>query len=96
MLATHRVVPLPAYGLKGNLIHPKNYKDALAGALVRVNFKLSHWYFSSQKEASNIFVADVIAIRVLEEPVVIKTPTKRKTSKMDPIMSSPSRKRRKD
>lgn len=93
MLTTHRVVPLPAYDCKGDLIQPNNYKDALAGALVHVNFRLSHWYISSQKEAaSNIFVADVTAIRVLVEPVMNKTPTKRKTSKKDPEIVSPLRK----
>jgi hypothetical protein len=94
MSNTHRVIPLPAYDINGDLIKPHNYKTALTGALVRVNFALSHWYFSSQKDGtSNIFVADATGIRILVDPPTTTTPSKRKTSKKDPEISSPSKKK---
>jgi hypothetical protein len=92
MLTSHRVIALPAYDIRGDLIQPKHYKDALAGALVRINFKLSHWYINAHggKDAFHSFVADVTAIRVLVEPTMNKMTTKRKTGKRDPGIGSSS------
>ena len=84
MMRTHCVVPLPAYDLQGNLIPPQRYQTALAGALVRINFTMSHWYISSKDPTTNSFIANVTAIRILDDPTPLKSPTKRKTSKRDP------------
>ena len=95
MLTSHRVIPLPAYDTKGNLIQPKNYKNALAGALVRINFKLSHWHINSQPIHTHSFVADIVSIRVLIPPITSTTLTKRKTSKRDPEINLSSKKKKK-
>jgi len=96
MLTTHRVVPLPAYDIKGNLIEPKKYQEALAGALVRVNFTMAHWYIASNNESTNSFVANIKSVRVLIDPVVAKSPKKRKTAKQETEIASPARRRRTD
>jgi hypothetical protein len=99
MMRTHRLIPLPAYDLQGDLIPPERYRTALPGALVRVNFTISHWYISPSKESinskehTNSFVADVIAVRVLADSTSIKTPAKRKISARDPEMGSSSKKK---
>jgi hypothetical protein len=93
---THQVVPLPAYDIKGNLIKPEKYRVALAGALARVSFTMSHWYIASAKEPTNSFVADVRSIRVLTDPAMPKSPSKRKTAKREVEIVSPSRRRRTD
>jgi len=101
---THRVIPLPAYDIAGDLIPPTRYMKVLPGALVRVNFTLSHWFFDSinsstkASSAKNTFVADVKSIRILIDapPRVktpVKTPQKRKTELRDPY-ESPSKKMR--
>ena len=94
MIRTHRVVPLPAYDLQGNLIPPERYRNALAGALVRINFTISHWYISPTaiKDPTNSFVANVTAIRILADPTPIKMPMKRKTCKRDPDIGPSSKK----
>ncbi|KAF8960312.1 hypothetical protein BDZ97DRAFT_1760783 [Flammula alnicola] len=89
----HQVVPLPAYDIKGNLIRPDKYKEALAGALVRVSFTMAHWYITSGSELANSFVADVKAIRVLTDPTP-KSPRKRRTAKQETELPSPSKRRR--
>lgn len=91
---THEVVPLPAYDIKGNLIKPEKYRVALAGALARICFTMAHWYIPSAKEPTNCFVADVKSIRVLTDPVMPKSPTKRKTTKREIELVSPSSRRR--
>lgn len=96
MLTTHRVIPLPSYDTNGNLIPPHRYKTALIGALVRVNFKLSHWYIKPRQntDAMNTFVADLTSLRILVDPPVTTTPTKRKTAKRDPEIASSSKKKK--
>ncbi len=88
---THRVVPLPAYDTRGDLIRPTRYQGALRGALVRVNFTLSHWFINSK--CSNVFVANVKSIRILVDPHAPPTLQKRKTELRDPD-ESPSKKTR--
>ncbi|KAJ7821445.1 hypothetical protein B0H14DRAFT_2599209 [Mycena olivaceomarginata] len=39
----HHIIPLPAYDIHGNLIHPTQYRDTLKGAVVRVTVLLKHW-----------------------------------------------------
>ena len=100
LVNTHRVVPLPAYDMNGHLISPDRYKSALAGALARVTFTLTHWFIpakdatsaSPASPATNTFVADVTSIRILIDPPTPKTPQRRKISKRDPGFESPSKK----
>ncbi|KAJ8582435.1 hypothetical protein M405DRAFT_830683 [Rhizopogon salebrosus TDB-379] len=49
---THRVVPIPAYDMDGNLIHPQNYHKML-----RRNSGIS---------AADSYTADVVSIRLLQ------------------------------
>lgn len=86
------------YDIKGNLIKPEKHRVALAGALARVTFTMAHWYIASAKEATNCFVADVKAIRVLTDPVMVNSnsPTKRKIAMREVEIVSRSRRRKKD
>lgn len=67
---THRVLPLPAYDLDGDLIPPSQYQAQLEGATVRVYFILRHWSISARRggQASDAYVADVRSMRVLVLP----------------------------
>jgi hypothetical protein len=67
---THRVRPLPAYDLDGDLIPPSQYKAQLEGATVRVYFILRHWSINARQgaQASDAYVADVMSMRVLVLP----------------------------
>ncbi|KAJ8589092.1 hypothetical protein M405DRAFT_818618 [Rhizopogon salebrosus TDB-379] len=80
MVETHRVVPIPAYDVDGNLIHPQNYRKMLRGAIVQVDFHLTHWSIARKQDgtsAADSYTADVVSIRVLNEPTTSVT-TKRK------------------
>jgi hypothetical protein len=83
MLTTHRVVPLPVYDIDGRLIEPKKYKEALRGAIVRVDFTMAHWYITSNGEATNRFVADVKTIRILMNPPALN-PSRYTPPQQDP------------
>jgi len=94
LAATHRPVPLPAYDFAGNLITPERCKNALAGAVVRVSFTLTHWFIDKgeKEQSKNSFVADVQSIRVLlDPPSQAMSPKKRKTGRRDPGEGSPSK-----
>ncbi|KIM59159.1 hypothetical protein SCLCIDRAFT_1217936, partial [Scleroderma citrinum Foug A] len=41
--ATHCVIPVPAYDVKGNLIKPDTYRHSLEDAIVELHFNLTHW-----------------------------------------------------
>ena len=86
--STHRPVPLPAYDIKGSLIAPDHCKTALAGAVARVTFMLTHWHIESKDDgaaSTNSFVANVQSIRVLVNPQSDSvSPKKRKTAPQDP------------
>ncbi|KAJ8587337.1 hypothetical protein M405DRAFT_882740 [Rhizopogon salebrosus TDB-379] len=81
MVETHRVVPILAYDADGNLIHPQNYRKMLRGALVQVDFHLTHWSIVRRQDGTSAaysYTADVAYIRVLSEPTTSVTTTKRK------------------
>jgi len=67
---THRVLPLQAYSLHGDLIPPSQYQTQLKGATVQVHFILRHWSIAARYGApgSDTYVADVISMRILVPP----------------------------
>jgi hypothetical protein len=81
MVETHRVVPIPAYDADSNLIHPQKYRKMLRGALVQVDFHLTHWSIARKQDGTSAaysYTADVVSIRVLNEPTTTSVTTKRK------------------
>jgi hypothetical protein len=80
MVETHRVVPIPAYDADGNLIHLRNYRKMLRGAIVQVDFHLTHLPIARKQDGTSVadsYTADVVSIRVLKQPTTSVT-TKRK------------------
>ncbi|KAG1755100.1 uncharacterized protein EDB91DRAFT_273078 [Suillus paluster] len=70
---TCRVVPIPAYDMKGNLINLRHYCQTLEGAAVELYFTLRHWSIHPKKnqlENSGIdtYTADIILIHVISPP----------------------------
>ena len=55
---SHKVNQLPAYDIRGNPIHPKEYEEKLAGAIARVCFTLLH-FIIKQKHVFNALVRDI-------------------------------------
>ena len=99
MVDTHRVVPLPVYGIDGCLVPPERYKDIIPGALLRVDFTLTHWYIpesATNSEAVNTFVADVKAIKILVDAPPLTSAKKRKTAKTYKAPVSPMKKTKKN
>ncbi|KAI6041949.1 hypothetical protein EDC04DRAFT_2892453 [Pisolithus marmoratus] len=74
--STHRILPLPAYDLTGDLIRPSAYRRCLQGALVEVHFTLSHWPIASLKR--DVYGAQIQLIRLLAPPVVTPTTGKKR------------------
>ncbi|KAJ6543483.1 hypothetical protein B0H10DRAFT_2203267 [Mycena sp. CBHHK59/15] len=62
MAATHRVNPIAAYDVDGNLIPPTQY-GTLAGATVRACISLVHWNIGSDRK--DTYVADIVSLRVI-------------------------------
>jgi hypothetical protein len=86
---SHRVVPLAAYDLGGQLIHPNQYRQKLQGALVLVRFFLTHWFINARRGQSAIdtFSADVVTLRMLDPAPGSnrQNPRKRKVLSVDPF-----------
>ena len=79
MVSTHRIIPLPAYSTDNKLINPNDYKLRLMGALVRIEFTLSHWLINRNNKAPlHTFVADIMEIRVLDSPKPIESPKRKR------------------
>ncbi|KAK7055632.1 hypothetical protein R3P38DRAFT_2760807 [Favolaschia claudopus] len=98
---SHRVVPMRAYDVNGDLIAPANYMAKLQGAVVRATLTLSHW--NIVKEKRNTYAADIDSLRVLVPPSVSSSgssPRKRRAgpiAQKDPGASpSPKKKARGD
>ncbi|THH14527.1 hypothetical protein EW146_g5812 [Bondarzewia mesenterica] len=80
---THRVVPLPAYDIDGDLISPTIYRNMLAGATVALCIRLLHYTIkktipNGPTTYTDSFVADIEKIRVITAPVTV-------TSKKRPL-----------
>ncbi|KAJ7187070.1 hypothetical protein C8R46DRAFT_1207045 [Mycena filopes] len=63
---SHRVNPIPAYDIDGNLIHPTQYTSALKGAVVRADITLLHWHIV--RETRDSYAAEISSLRVLVPP----------------------------
>lgn len=94
---THRVVPIPAYDMHGDLIDPRMYRSRLMGAVVSLQFTLTHWSIGGRSKDTpdraklDVYVADLHHIRVLVPPKPSPvTPRKRKITAVDPMSGSPS------
>jgi hypothetical protein len=63
----HCIIPLPAYDIHGNLIHPTQYRDTLKGAVVRVTVLLKHWNITVKDNVNrrDTYTADIKNLRVL-------------------------------
>jgi hypothetical protein len=63
----HRIIPLPAYDIHGNLIHPTQYRDTLKGAVVQVTVLLKHWNITVKDNVNrrDTYTADIKNLRVL-------------------------------
>jgi len=70
LAATHCIVPVPAYDVKGDLIKPEAYRRSLEDAIVELHFGLTHWAIAGKKGTlpNDVFVGDVDVIRVLVPP----------------------------
>ena len=66
----HRVVPVPAYDVEGDLIRPEAHQHSLDGAIVELHFNLTHWAIAGRKGSlpSDQFIAEIEVIRVLVPP----------------------------
>ena len=93
IVETHRLVPLPVYDSNRMLISPSRYKDAVAGALLCINFTLTHWFIPAlgAGELVNTFVADLKSARILFDAPPRRSPAKRRTTKVEPRITSPSK-----
>ncbi|KAI5997899.1 hypothetical protein EDD15DRAFT_2162451 [Pisolithus albus] len=107
MKETHTVVPIPAYGMSGELINPQSYRNQLEGALVEIKFNLLHWSIAAKKsaadnagnlEGADTYVADLDQIWVVAPPTAIPSSSPRKRKVPDTIDTdlatvSPTKKR---
>ena len=74
MKPTHQALPVPAYNLENQLIHPANYRHELQGALVKIHFTLLHCSFKTK----DAFTADIHSVWVLRAPHTVSSITKRR------------------
>ena len=96
MIDEFRVVPIPAYNIQSNLVHPTQYRRTLKDAVVAIRFILKHWAINSESCDTN--TADIVNIRVLVPPKEPQTPRRRKIALTDPfdleLDESPTKKSR--
>ncbi|KAJ7141097.1 hypothetical protein C8R44DRAFT_762714 [Mycena epipterygia] len=76
MVETHRVFPIAAYNMDGDLIPPSKYASALKGAVVRATISMEHWDIAADKK--DVYTADIISFRVLVPAPPPASPRKRK------------------
>jgi hypothetical protein len=92
----HRIIPLPAYDIHGNLIHPTQYWDTLKGAVVWVTVLLKHWSITTKDNVNgrDTYTTDIENLRVLvAAPKFAGSPkATRKIAQTD--SGSPSKKQR--
>ncbi|KAI6004719.1 hypothetical protein EDD15DRAFT_2359476 [Pisolithus albus] len=70
--ATHRLLPIPAYDVQGNLLKPSTYRRYLQGALVEIHFTLTHWGIAGVKK--DVYGGEIELIRILDAPQHIPSP----------------------
>ena len=99
MATTHRVNPIAAYDIDGNVIPPTQY-GTLAGATVRASISMVHWDIGGGfgAERKDTYVADIMKFRVITPaaPTAIKATASARKRKLSPQDSgaSPSKKAR--
>jgi hypothetical protein len=90
----HHIIPLPAYDIHRNLIHPTQYRDTLKGAVVWVTVLLKHWNITVKDNVNrrDTYSADIKNLHVLvAAPKFAGSPkATRKIAQTDP--GSPSKK----
>ena len=95
IVATHHVVPIPAYDMHGNLIKPYRYFVKLEGAVVKLHFEFRHWSICEKENEPNFdrYIADVMQIHgiILPKPWVV-TPMKHKIFNWIDLLKSPTKK----
>ncbi|KAI5983548.1 hypothetical protein EDD15DRAFT_2202033 [Pisolithus albus] len=74
--STHRLLPVPAYDLEGNLLKPSTYRRYLQGALVEIHFTLSHWGIAGAKR--DVYGGEIELIRLLEPPRASSAPVQKR------------------
>lgn len=83
MVDQFHVLPLPAYNLQFNLVHPTQYHPTLNDAVVSIHFTLKHWSFN----CTDTNIADIINMHVLVPPKDPLTPHQIKLALTDPFNS---------
>jgi hypothetical protein len=88
LICTHRVIPIPAFDIHGDIIHPTKYRAMLQGAIVAVFFALTHNHIPPRNgtPACSAFSPDILHIRVLVPPhhlpqSPVRTPRRKFTMK---------------
>ncbi|KAI5997162.1 hypothetical protein EDD15DRAFT_2364660 [Pisolithus albus] len=74
--STHRILPLPAYDVAGNLIRPAAYRRCLQGAVVEVHFTLTHWGIAKAKR--DVYGGEIQLMHVLVPPPTPTSPSKKR------------------
>ncbi|KIK11918.1 hypothetical protein PISMIDRAFT_78579, partial [Pisolithus microcarpus 441] len=64
--STHRILPVPAYDIAGDLIKPSAYRRSLQDAIVEIHFTMSHWGIAKTKQ--DVYGGEIQLIRVLVAP----------------------------
>jgi hypothetical protein len=74
MRRTHRVRPLMAYDLENEIIHPKDYRSKLKGALVQIWFTLTRDVEPGYrgKPPLEIFIAYLSTIRMIDKAMPLR------------------------
>lgn len=95
MIGKFYVVPIPAYDMHGDLLHPNSYRTHLEGSLAIVRFNMVHWAIRNKSGPnSDVYIAEIVYIRVLSPPRPIPaTPRKRGiVPAFDPMSPRPANK----
>jgi hypothetical protein len=61
LMTTHNIQPIPAYDIRGDLIHPSEYEEKLAGTIARVCFSIVH-YNVKQKNIHHAILRDITVL----------------------------------
>ncbi|KAF9239986.1 hypothetical protein BU15DRAFT_61619 [Melanogaster broomeanus] len=73
MKNNYRAIPLAAYDIQDHLIPPSSYRQKLQGAIVEIDFDLSHSAFRNK----DTYTTDIRTIRVLKPPPYVTPAPKR-------------------
>lgn len=85
---THSIVPLPAYDLDGEIIHPTQYERKLPGAIVEAVFHLVSYCINGTR---NVLVLEMQALKILIAGVPMQSAAEKR--RLD-LVNQVSKKRR--